>query len=108
MKITVVGTGYVGLVGAACLAEVGNHVLGLDVNAEKIRILKEGGIPILNEKSKDGSWYALQEFYKTITENSKPVSNVITGATTAFCVHLMNQSIYKHSIETWKPEFNLA
>ena len=46
MKITVVGTGYVGLVGAACLAEVGNHVLGLDVNPEKIRILKEGGIPI--------------------------------------------------------------
>jgi UDPglucose 6-dehydrogenase len=46
MKITVIGTGYVGLVGAACLAEVGNHVLGLDVNAEKIRILKEGGIPI--------------------------------------------------------------
>ena len=46
MKITVVGTGYVGLVGAACLAEVGNQVLGLDVNPEKIRILKEGGIPI--------------------------------------------------------------
>ena len=46
MKITVIGTGYVGLVGAACLAEVGNHVLGLDVNPEKIRILKEGGIPI--------------------------------------------------------------
>ena len=46
MKITVVGTGYVGLVAAACLAEVGNHVLGLDVNAEKIRILKEGAIPI--------------------------------------------------------------
>ena len=46
MKITVVGTGYVGLVGAACLAEVGNHVLSLDVNPEKIRILKEGGIPI--------------------------------------------------------------
>lgn len=46
MKITVIGTGYVGLVGAACLAEVGNHVLGLDVNPEKIRTLKEGGIPI--------------------------------------------------------------
>lgn len=46
MKITVIGTGYVGLVGAACLAEVGNHVLGLDLNPEKIRILKEGGIPI--------------------------------------------------------------
>lgn len=76
--------------------------------ATKIEWNKEGGIPILKEQSKDGSWYALQEFYKTITEQTKPVSNVITGATTAFCVHLMNQSIYKHSIETWKPEFNLA
>jgi predicted dehydrogenase len=75
--------------------------------ATKIEWNKEGGIPILKEKSKDGSWYALQEFHKTVTENGKPVSNVITGATTAFCVHLMNQSIYKHSIETWKPEFNL-
>jgi UDPglucose 6-dehydrogenase len=46
MKITVIGSGYVGLVSAACVAEVGNHVLGLDVNPEKIRILKEGGIPI--------------------------------------------------------------
>ena len=76
--------------------------------ATKIEWNKEGGIPILKEKSKDGSWYALQEFYKTITENGKPVSNVVTGATTAFCVHLMNQSIYKHSIETWKPEYNLV
>lgn len=46
MKITVVGTGYVGLVSGACLAEVGNDVLCLDLNPEKIRILKEGGIPI--------------------------------------------------------------
>jgi predicted dehydrogenase len=76
--------------------------------ATKIEWTKEGGIPILNEKSKDGSWYALQEFHKTINSQTKPVSNVITGATTAFCVHLMNQSIYKHSIEKWKPEFNLV
>ncbi len=46
MKITVVGTGYVGLVSGACLAEVGNDVLCLDVNPDKIRILEEGGIPI--------------------------------------------------------------
>jgi UDPglucose 6-dehydrogenase len=46
MKITVVGTGYVGLVTGACLAEMGNDVLCLDVNPEKIRILQEGGIPI--------------------------------------------------------------
>jgi len=46
MKITVVGTGYVGLVSGTCMAEVGNDVLCLDVDPEKIRILEEGGIPI--------------------------------------------------------------
>jgi len=46
MKITVIGSGYVGLVSGACLAEVGNDVLCLDVDANKIRILNEGGIPI--------------------------------------------------------------
>jgi UDPglucose 6-dehydrogenase len=46
MKITVIGTGYVGLVSGVCLADVGNHVLCLDVDPEKIRILQEGGLPI--------------------------------------------------------------
>lgn len=46
MKVTVVGTGYVGLVSGACLAEVGNDVLCLDLDAEKIRILNAGGMPI--------------------------------------------------------------
>jgi UDPglucose 6-dehydrogenase len=46
MKVTVVGTGYVGLVSAACLAEMGNDVLCLDIDAEKIRVLEAGGIPI--------------------------------------------------------------
>ena len=46
MKITVVGTGYVGLVSGTCLAEVGNDVLCLDVDPAKIKILEDGGIPI--------------------------------------------------------------
>ena len=46
MKITVIGTGYVGLVTGTCLAEVGNEVLCLDVDPNKIEILKSGGIPI--------------------------------------------------------------
>ena len=46
MKVTVIGTGYVGLVSGTCLADVGNDVLCVDVDAEKIRILEEGGIPI--------------------------------------------------------------
>jgi UDPglucose 6-dehydrogenase len=46
MKITVIGTGYVGLVTGTCLAEMGNDVLCLDLDENKIRILNEGNIPI--------------------------------------------------------------
>ncbi|MDT3669611.1 MAG: UDP-glucose/GDP-mannose dehydrogenase family protein [Aromatoleum sp.] len=46
MKISVVGTGYVGLVSGACLADVGNDVLCLDLDPEKIRVLEAGDIPI--------------------------------------------------------------
>ncbi|MEY2890694.1 MAG: hypothetical protein RJA98_602 [Pseudomonadota bacterium] len=46
MKVTVVGTGYVGLVTGACLADMGNHVVCLDLDAAKIDTLNNGGIPI--------------------------------------------------------------
>ena len=46
MKVTVVGTGYVGLVTGACLSEMGNHVVCLDIDELKIRLLNDGGIPI--------------------------------------------------------------
>ncbi len=46
MKISIVGTGYVGLVTGACLADAGNDVLCLDLDESKIKILKDGRIPI--------------------------------------------------------------
>jgi UDPglucose 6-dehydrogenase len=53
MKITVIGTGYVGLVTGTCLAEVGNDVLCLDLDIRKIDMLKAGGIPIYEPGLKD-------------------------------------------------------
>lgn len=46
MKITIIGTGYVGLVTGACMAEVGNDVLCLDLDERKIDLLKSGEVPI--------------------------------------------------------------
>jgi UDPglucose 6-dehydrogenase len=46
MKITMIGTGYVGLVTGTCFAEIGNDVLCLDVDERKIAILNGGGVPI--------------------------------------------------------------
>jgi UDPglucose 6-dehydrogenase len=46
MRVTIFGTGYVGLVTGACLAEAGNHVVCVDVDAAKIERLKRGDVPI--------------------------------------------------------------
>lgn len=46
MKVTIFGTGYVGLVTGTCLAEMGNHVVCVDVDAGKVERLKQGDIPI--------------------------------------------------------------
>jgi len=46
MKITIIGTGYVGLVTGACLAELGNDVFCLDLDVDKVALLNNGGIPI--------------------------------------------------------------
>jgi UDPglucose 6-dehydrogenase len=46
LKIAIIGTGYVGLVTGACFAEVGHQVICVDNNAEKVKVLQAGGMPI--------------------------------------------------------------
>jgi UDPglucose 6-dehydrogenase len=46
MKIAVVGTGYVGLVTGTCLAETGNHVICVDINEQKVKMMQDGQLPI--------------------------------------------------------------
>jgi UDPglucose 6-dehydrogenase len=49
MKIALIGSGYVGLVAAACLCELGHEVTYVDNDPEKLRLLVHGGVPIHEE-----------------------------------------------------------
>src|SRR5690606_37539031 len=53
MKVVIVGTGYVGLVTGACLAEAGNQVVCVDSNEDKIRCLRAGRIPFYEPDLED-------------------------------------------------------
>jgi UDPglucose 6-dehydrogenase len=50
MKLTIIGTGYVGLVTGTCFAKVGHHVICVDNDAAKVKLLQGGGIPIYEPK----------------------------------------------------------
>ena len=47
MRITVVGTGYVGLVTGTCLSETGNEVLCIDIDEAKVQKMQNGEVPII-------------------------------------------------------------
>ena len=63
MKISVIGTGYVGLVAGTCFAETGNDVICMDVDKKKIAGLKRGRIPIYEP--------GLQELIRRNTEEPR-------------------------------------
>jgi predicted dehydrogenase len=67
----------------------------------------KSGVKILDKKTRDGSIYALEDFYRCLQENSLPHSNVFNGGRTAIAVALANKSMQDQSIENWKEGYNL-
>jgi UDPglucose 6-dehydrogenase len=80
MRIAVVGTGYVGLVTGACLAECGNHVVCLDVDAAKVGLLRTGVVPIyepgLEEIIRDTTADGRLKF-TTAVEDAVPAADIV-------------------------------
>ena len=81
MKIVVVGTGYVGLVTGACLAEVGTDVVCVDVNEQKIRNLQSGILPIYEPGLED---IVERNYKKGRLHFSTNLQEAIVGAQVAF------------------------
>lgn len=69
---------------------------------------KEGGTSILPERTKDGTWYAFNEFYKSVQTQSLPDSNVFTGARTAISVHMANAALYGKKPMLWTDDYNVG
>ncbi|MES2419469.1 MAG: Gfo/Idh/MocA family oxidoreductase [Bacteroidota bacterium] len=74
-------------------------------SATKIVINTDGGIPILDKPTIDGTNYALDEFYESITTNKTPVSNIHTGTQAAICVAMCNEAIYSGNRQVWQKEY---
>jgi predicted dehydrogenase len=73
--------------------------------ATKIVWNKEGGIPVMKEPMKDGTWYAFADFYSCITGKKHPMIDVNHGARAAVTVHLANKAMYERTVEKWKEEY---
>ncbi len=86
MTIAVVGTGYVGLVTAACFAELGHDVVGVDIDAAKVEMLRQGISPIyepgLEELIKEGLKNGRLRFTTDLTEALPDVRIVFSAVAT--------------------------
>ncbi|WP_199136567.1 Gfo/Idh/MocA family protein [Pedobacter sp. ASV12] len=75
-------------------------------SATKIAPHADGGIPILDKPTIDGTNYALKAFYESITAGSMPVSNIDTGTKASICVAMCNEAIYSGQSQFWKKEYD--
>jgi len=83
MNLAVIGTGYVGLVSAACFAELGHTVIGVDIDKEKVKRLKSGECPIYEPELPELLIRNIESgrlFFTTDIEEALPDSSVVFSA----------------------------
>lgn len=101
MNISIFGLGYVGCVGAACLAKLGHTVIGVDVNENKVRLINEGKPTIIEEGIADlcaeahekGLMRATMDVSEAVHQTD--VSFIVVGTPSAKDGHLNLDYIYK-------------
>lgn len=101
MKISIFGLGYVGCVGAACLAKLGHHVIGVDVNENKVRLINEGKPTIIEdgiaelcaEAHGKGLMSATTDVHAAV--HATDVSFIVVGTPSSKEGHLNLNYIYK-------------
>ncbi len=81
-RLTVIGAGYVGLVTAACMAEIGHDVVGMDVDVERVRLLNEGHVPIYEP----GLAELIEKNRERLTFTSDPIAAYREGEFIYVCV----------------------
>lgn len=100
MKISIFGLGYVGCVGAACLAKLGHTVIGVDVNENKVRLINEGKPTIIEdgiaelctEAHEKGLMSAMTDVYAAV--HATDVSFIVVGTPSSREGHLNLNYIY--------------
>ena len=84
MRVSIFGLGYVGAVSAACLAERGHIVIGVDPNAAKVELINSGRAPVVEAELAELTHRAVSE--KRLTATSDPVNAVLDSDVTFVCV----------------------
>ena len=81
MKISVIGTGYVGLVSGTCFAQMGNSVTCVDIDERKVQSLKDGIIPIYEPGLED---MVLENYKKSTLDFTTDIQNAIANTKISF------------------------
>jgi GDP-mannose 6-dehydrogenase len=90
MRVSIFGLGYVGAVSAACLAERGHTVIGVDPNSDKVQLINSGRAPVVEAELAELTRAAVAE--KRLRATSDPLSAVLETEVTFVCVPTPSQT----------------